>query len=169
VIDRQELEEALVALVKAGGNSEKAVRDGDVHADPRMLRKWRQENPELYRRLEQQHFSGVEEATRSQAQQTAHAASDLEADLLARVREKLPGMDGKDAANAARAVADVKKKAVDTWTALTDRNPDGNQPDEDPWEIIRKGVAAGVFKLTLSESLMPPEPDEDSPAAGGEE
>jgi hypothetical protein len=52
---------------------------------------------------------------------------------------------------------------------LTDRNPDGNQPDEDPWEIIRKGVAAGVFKLTLSESLMPPEPDEDSPAAGGEE
>jgi hypothetical protein len=143
---REQIEAGLQALIEAGGNSRKAAEE--TGTPERTLRLWRVENPDAYRRMETIYFDELEEATRSRAQETAHHASDLESRLLKHVEDRIDRMDGKDAANAARAVADVKKKAIDTWTALQDRNPDGNGPKEDGWEMIKGGVRAGVLKLT---------------------
>jgi hypothetical protein len=103
VTDRDEIERGLLLLVEHGGNSQKAAEsEGCVWASS-TLRKWRQENPELYRRVELAHTNELEDATKARAQEIAHQAGDLEKQLLNKVAEKIDRMDGREAAQAARA------------------------------------------------------------------
>jgi hypothetical protein len=147
VTDRDEIERGLLLLVEHGGNSLKAAEsDGCVWASS-TLRKWRQENPELYRRVELAHTNELEDATKARAQEIAHQAGDLEKQLLNKVEEKIGGMDGREAAQAARAVADVRQKAAATWMTLEGRNPEGSRTKDDTWEMIEAGVRSGVLKL----------------------
>jgi hypothetical protein len=157
----EQIDRGLQALVEAGGNSRKASEKSGIPDS--TLRSWKHAQPEKYRRMELSYFDELEDATRSRAQEVAHTASDLEADLLQKVREQIPRMDGKDAATAARAVADVKAKAINTWTSLSDRNPEGSREPDDGWEMIAAGVRKGYLKLSPQlEGLMDDAPDGSS-------
>lgn len=147
--DRETIEAGLLLLVECGGNSSAAAKSAKNVGGYSSVtfRNWRQAQPETYRRLELAHTNELEDATKSRAQEIAFTAGDLEMDLLAKVRDKLPGMSGKDAAAAARAVADVKVKSIDKWMTLEGRNPEGSRGEEDGWKLIEGAVRSGVFKI----------------------
>lgn len=141
---------ALLALALVDGDATKAAEKIEVEGvTPAVLKGWktkeyRTQYDDIAKRLGQEREAQIVATSR----RIAEDASSLEIELIQKVRSQLGNMDGREAAQAARAIADVKAKNVDKFLALTGRDP-GDKPEDDVLSLLAAAGKKGWLTLNV--------------------
>jgi hypothetical protein len=99
---------------------------------------------------------------RTAAEANTRKAGELEAKLLEKIEGRLDSMDGKEAASALQAVANMKARNVEKLRA-GERAPD---KVDDPAELLGSMVRKGYLKLSGPAAALGLEANDDDQAAG---
>lgn len=154
-IDSKTVERALLVLAINAGNGSAASRqlaEEGIDVDPATLRRWRRETyADQYVRIERTYTHEQEDSIAGIARDNALAAALLEAELIERTRSAMPTMSSKDAAVAARNIADVKSKNIDKLLALKG-TPDAREQGGDLATMLRALVDAKLIRPAAPEA-----------------
>lgn len=112
---------ALAALAANLGNVKQTARD--IGRDPSTLRRWRDENPETYKGLEDKAALMVEQEILQRARQNAQNAGMAVEDAIRLAKEKLEStsLPATDLSRIARDLSQVHSQNVDKVLTLTGR------------------------------------------------
>jgi hypothetical protein len=152
----EQIRKGLQVLVIEEGNSRAAARwladNSDIRPDRTTLERWRQEYSEVYDELERKKAQVEEDEIVAMLRSRVHRAIEIEDKLLNIVADT---KHVKDAAQALRAVSDVKGKGIDSLLKMTGRSPEGGQ-SENLETIMGQMVAGGYASMTVSLEKQPP-------------
>jgi hypothetical protein len=148
--DDEQVTMALMRLAVNYGDVDKTAEElinDEFQVPAETLRMWKlRDYTEEYRRLVELHNLELEQEMIALARQNARDASEAVHQLIEKVRDKIGGMDGKDAAIAARNLADVKAKSVDKMITLSNRPPRDPEP-ENLEELVRSMESSGIVRV----------------------
>lgn len=147
----------LMALVAHGGNAAAASEeliDDEFQIPASRLREWKTTtHTEQYQQLQKRFARELEDEAVETARGIIKRAGELERKLLDKLEAKIPSMDGRELALAAKQLSDVKSKNVEKVMQLTGR---GDRDSGEDFASLLRGLSQlGLVQLNVP--LLPPD------------